>query len=338
MICGAQAKRVLGIGGDGFHANNNLAISLGYLKRKQGRVTEGRFAGDFAGVSETLNLGDGHYTTWRRDIFDRIKAACDGVRARDSRDRQTRGLEAKACALLFYIHAHAYTCNLSASQIGERFGWSQATLWRISKPLRQAGLLPATGYRRLHLPDTQHADAPHPETETFQQPDPPPFHQPGTQQPDSPINEPTKGTDHQETHDQGTHNEHSRTADDDVSREREEAADDDVFAKTEQIVATLRAADCVKKLDERLFTAKRRRELLRLLDKHGNAAKELILKTVDHGEAYDAGRIISWHYFEVALSRQAAEAEKMAAYWTSKAPQRVEAEVTEPIVDDGLPF
>ena len=123
-----------------------------------------------------------------------------------------------------------------------------------------------------------------------------------------------------------------------VSREREEAADDDVFATTEQIVATLRAADCVKKLDERLFTAKRRRELLRLLDKHGNAAMELILKAVDHGEAYDAGRIISWHYFDVALSRRAAEAAKMTAYWTSKAPQRGEAEMIEPIVDDGLPF
>ena len=192
-----KPKWGIGIGGDRFHANNRMAIALGYLQREQQRVTEGPFAGDFARVAERINLGDGNFTIWRRDIFDRVKKGCEQVRSREMAQRPTRGLEARACALLFYIHSHAYSFKSSSSQICQRFGWSDATLWRIAKPLRAARLLPAKGHRRLHLPDTQRSDTQDPDAPILQQTVTPDLHRPDTQDPATPIHGSRKATNDQ---------------------------------------------------------------------------------------------------------------------------------------------
>lgn len=64
--------------------------------------------------------------------------------------------------------------------------------------------------------------------------------------------------------------------------------------------------------------------------KHGDAAVDLMLRTLRSGDTCDAGRMTSWHYFEVAFRRQAAATDKLIAMFA----QRREAEATVVDVDE----
>lgn len=320
------AKKLLGIGGDRFHTNNRRAIALGYLQREQQRVNDGPFAGDFARVAEKIDLGDGHYTIWRRDIFDRVKEGCERARSREVAQRPTRGLEAKACALLFYIHSHAHSFKLSSPQICQRFGWSDATLWRIARPLRAARLLPPKGYARLHLPDAQRPDALHPDAQLSQQPGAQDFHRPDTQDPATPIHEPSKVTYHQETQHQVTQQGNPLRIISSVSRVRaiEEAEGDDVAAlrTLQQIVERITSADRFHQLHQRLFTEARLQQLMSLLTKRGDAVVELMVRTLQSGDTCDASRIISWHYFEMAFRNKEAAFDRERAMFARRRAEK----------------